>query len=184
MKKIEPFVMKYPYGRLMKVFYKIPVLVWRMGWGFLLGRLFIILTSFGRKSGLPRHTALEYNNYSGRMYVYSGYGKYSDWFRNIKTNPLITVQTNKGTFSMRARRVKTNGELADAYSFIEQNPIMRTWVKSRGQKIDRQFFIENKELFYLITFDPTEDETPIPLLVDLWWVNFVLAAAILAIVAI
>jgi hypothetical protein len=56
------------------------------------------------------------------------------------------------------------------------------WVKLRGQKIDRQFFIKNKELFYLITFDTTEDETPIPLPSDLWWVNFVLAAAILALI--
>jgi deazaflavin-dependent oxidoreductase (nitroreductase family) len=184
MNKTKPFVMKYPYSRILKAAYKIPVLVWRMGWGFLLGRLFIILTTYGRKSGLPRYTALEYNTFNSRMYVYSGYGAHSNWFRNIKANPLVTVQTNKGNFSMRARRVETNGELVDAYDFIERSPIMRMWVKLRGQNVDRQFLIENKELFYLITFDPTEEAAPIPLPTDLWWVNFILAAAILAIVII
>jgi deazaflavin-dependent oxidoreductase (nitroreductase family) len=51
-----------------------------------------LLTHTGRKSGLPRQTVLEvvrYDKATGACIVASGFGKGSDWVRNVKHDPHI-----------------------------------------------------------------------------------------------
>jgi deazaflavin-dependent oxidoreductase (nitroreductase family) len=153
-----------------KAFSRLPLYFWRMGLGFLLGRIFMVLTTYGRKSQLPRHTMVEYHNRKGRIYVFSGHGDKSDWYKNLIANPRVTLQTVKGTETMLARRVATPAELATAFEFVESNPMMRQWVKALGFKLSREDFIANWEKFFLVTFDSTNEPTPPPLKADLTWV--------------
>lgn len=71
---------------------------------------------------------------------------------------------------MIARRVTDDTELAQAFGLIEANPTLRQWIKSLGVDVDKAAFLREKERFFLITFDPTEEPTPAPLRVDLAWV--------------
>jgi deazaflavin-dependent oxidoreductase (nitroreductase family) len=51
-----------------------------------------LLTHTGRKSGLPGQTVLEvvrYDKATGACIVASGFGKGSDWVRNVKHDPHI-----------------------------------------------------------------------------------------------
>ena len=61
--------------------FRLPLLVYRLGLGGVLGKRFVCLTHTGRKSGQPRQTVLEVVRYaaeSGACVVAAGFGEKSD----------------------------------------------------------------------------------------------------------
>ena len=71
------------------------MLAYRTGTGFLLGNRFIYVEHVGRKSGLKRRSVLEVVRYDKEEDIYfivSGYGKKSDWYKNIKATPNVKIQ--------------------------------------------------------------------------------------------
>jgi deazaflavin-dependent oxidoreductase (nitroreductase family) len=167
----KSWVEKLPYpSGLVKWLYKTPILLYRLGLGFLVGRLFMIMTTVGRKSGQPRRTAIEFHEHKGRRYVFSAWGTKADWYRNIEANPRITIQTWRGADSALARRVASDAELAEAFAFAMSNPTMRKVMQSAGFDLTLEGFLAKKECFTFVTFDPTDRPTPEPLRSDLTWV--------------
>ena len=73
--------------------------LYAIGLGPLVGRVVLLLTTTGRKSGLPRTTPLQYEEIDGAFYLGSSRGVQADWFRNILADPHVTVQ-------VRARRLR------------------------------------------------------------------------------
>jgi len=63
-----------------------------------------LLTTSGRKSGRPRHTPLEYefDLASGRYRIAAGWGGNTDWYRNLRTDPRVTVEVGRKKFSALA----------------------------------------------------------------------------------
>ena len=55
----------YPDHPILKWTFRLPILFHRLGLGLIVGRLFMILTTIGRKSGLPRHSAIEFHSEVG-----------------------------------------------------------------------------------------------------------------------
>jgi deazaflavin-dependent oxidoreductase (nitroreductase family) len=158
--------MPYPKG-LLKWLFKTPVLLYRLGLGFLVGRLFMVMTTTGRKSGQPRRTAIEFHEFEGKPAVMSGWGTRTDWFRNLEANPLATVQTWRGAQSVRARRIDSEEELARAFRWAQANPTMRNMMKLAGFEMTLEQFLAEKERFTFIGFEPAEEQTPLPLQADL-----------------
>ena len=163
----------YPSGWV-KWLFKIPILFYRLGLGSIAGRLFMIMTTVGRKSGRPRRTAIEFHEYKGRKYIFSGWGMNADWFRNIQANPHITIQTWRGVESVTAHRITSDLELATAFEFAMSNPSTRMVMKSVGYNLTLEQFLAQKERFTFVTFDLTDQPTPKPLPADLAWVWAVL----------
>ena len=61
---------------------------WRVGWLF--GKRLMLLTHTGRHSGRRRQTVLEvveYRNQGPEVAVVNGFGRDSDWVRNIEAGP-------------------------------------------------------------------------------------------------
>ncbi len=84
-----------PPTGLARLAFRTPIYLFRAGLGGLLGGRFLLLNHIGRKSGLPRQAVLEvvhYDQDSDTYFVASGYGRQSQWFRNIKANPEVTIQ--------------------------------------------------------------------------------------------
>lgn len=52
---------------------------------------FLVLTTTGRRSGLPRRTPLNYAILDGRVYLLSGFGRRADWCRNLTADPRVTL---------------------------------------------------------------------------------------------
>lgn len=165
--------MPYPKG-LLKLLFKTPILLYRLGLGFLIGRLFMIMTTTGRKSGQPRRTAIEFHEFEGKPTVMSGWGTKTDWYRNLEANPLATVQTWRGAQSVHARRITSEEELARAFAWAQSNPTMRRMMKLAGFAMTPAQFIAEKARFTFVTFEPTDQPTPPPLKADLVWVWAVL----------
>ena len=87
--------------------------LYRLGFGPLIGHFVLLLTTTGRKSGLPRVTPLQYEEVDGAILVGSARGIKADWFRNIQADPHVQVQVKSRQFEGMAEAVTDPGRIAD-----------------------------------------------------------------------
>lgn len=80
-----------------KYFNKFMLLLWRLGLGPWVnyspqvgGRIMVIAHT-GRKSQKTYHTPVNYALVDGDLYCTAGFGKLSDWYRNLLANPLVEI---------------------------------------------------------------------------------------------
>jgi len=75
-----------------------PRLAYSLGLGSIAGRVVLLLTTVGRKSGLPRVTPLLYDEIDGIFYVGSARGTKADWYQNLLANPNVEVTVGPRRF--------------------------------------------------------------------------------------
>ena len=72
--------------------YRLPVGLYRIGLGRLLGRRFLCLEHLGRTSGLTRRTVLEVIAHEGgKPVVPVAFGAATDWYRNLLARPSARI---------------------------------------------------------------------------------------------
>ena len=84
-----------PSGAL-KLAFRLPIYLYRLNLGRLLGHRLLLLIHQGRTSGLLRETVLEailYYPATKESVVLSAWGEKADWYRNIKATPALEVRT-------------------------------------------------------------------------------------------
>jgi deazaflavin-dependent oxidoreductase (nitroreductase family) len=157
-----------PWFRLL---FKAPLIFWRLGLGPILGKFMVVMTTTGRKSGLPRHTMVEYRKFNGQKYVVCAFGEQSDWYKNILAQPNITIQTSDGIESVQAVRTMEDHELLAAYDAFRRGsqPLMDWYLESLGIPPTIDGLLANKEKLHILRFDPVDVKTPPALVVDLAW---------------
>jgi deazaflavin-dependent oxidoreductase (nitroreductase family) len=105
----HPFI-PYPQG-LIRLMLRLPLMFYRLGLGDLLNTIHLmILTTRGRKSGQTRHAAVEYRRHGSKIYLVSAWGEKPDWYQNLVTDPLATVQLGRKTYSALADPVTDPAE--------------------------------------------------------------------------
>ncbi|MEP7187773.1 MAG: nitroreductase family deazaflavin-dependent oxidoreductase [Roseiflexaceae bacterium] len=126
---------------LARLAFRLPIWLYRLHLGWLLGDRLLLLTHIGRKSGLPRQTVLEvvrHDRSSDTYIIVSGFGEQVDWFRNIQHNPNVLVQS--GTRRLEAVAVWLPLDVAadELYSYAQRYPrTFRTLTKRLlGQDLD------------------------------------------------
>jgi deazaflavin-dependent oxidoreductase (nitroreductase family) len=75
--------------------FKLPLVLYRLRLGWLLGKRFMLLTHVGRHSGKVRRTVLavlRFDKHTKEIYAVSAW-KGSDWYYNIQTAPALQVET-------------------------------------------------------------------------------------------
>jgi deazaflavin-dependent oxidoreductase (nitroreductase family) len=161
----------YPKTEWMRLLFRAPILSWRLGLGPLVGKVAMILTTIGRKTGLPRHTMVECHTINGKKYAPCAYGEKADYYQNILVDPRVTVQSADGTQSMIASRVTSDEELTAFFRHgMDFAPGMLTWyLESLDIKPSVEDVLANKDKIYWLRFDPTDELTPPGLEVDLAW---------------
>ena len=85
-------VSEYNLRRIFKSFNRFMLLLWRLGlgaWGngTSIGGSLMVLKHTGRKTGLIRHTPVNYTVVDGDVYCTAGFGRLSDWYLNIMAQP-------------------------------------------------------------------------------------------------
>ena len=90
-----------------------PQLLYAVGLGPVYGRLVLLLTTTGRKSGLRRVTPLQYEAMDDVFYVASARGQQADWFRNIVVNPRVEVRVKARRFEGLAKPITDPSRIAD-----------------------------------------------------------------------
>lgn len=79
-----------------------PRLAYALGLGPLIGRLVLLLTTTGRKSGKARVTPLQYEQIDVVYYVAAAFGPKTDWVRNLQADPRAQVRVLRRQFCARA----------------------------------------------------------------------------------
>ena len=87
--------------------------LYALGLGPFVGRLILLLTTTGRKTGLPRITALQYEEVDGAYFLGSSRGLKADWVRNLIAQPRVEVQVRSRRFTGRAEVVTDPSRIAD-----------------------------------------------------------------------
>jgi deazaflavin-dependent oxidoreductase (nitroreductase family) len=71
----------------------------------LLGKIVLLLSTTGRKTGLKRVTPLQFSELDGDFYVAAARGQRADWFLNLKAEPRVEVQVDQRHFQAVAEPV-------------------------------------------------------------------------------
>lgn len=109
-----------------------PIWIYKAGAGKVLGSRLLMLEHTGRKSGIRRYVVLEVIGHPAqdRYLVAAGFGERSQWFRNIKANPRVSVHTNRHASAAASARVMTRQEADRALAnYADRHP--RAWERFR-----------------------------------------------------
>ena len=114
-------ILKYP-----------PQFFYAIGLGPIYGRLVLLLTTTGRKSGLPRVTPLQYEEMEGKIVIASARGTKADWYRNILVNPNVTIRVKSREFNGLAEPVENPERVADYIKYrLRKHPRMIGFIMRR-----------------------------------------------------
>jgi deazaflavin-dependent oxidoreductase (nitroreductase family) len=93
-------------------------------------------TTTGRVTGNPHEIEIWFGVNDNTLYLMSGDGK-SDWVKNLKKNPVVTVRIAEQTFNATARIVDNETEqmlarnmLADKYKERESDGSLSDWART------------------------------------------------------
>lgn len=98
---------------LLRLMHLPPRVAYALGLGPLIGRLVLLLTTTGRKSGKPRVTPLQYEEIDGRLYLGAALGQRADWVRNICANPAVDVRVKGRRLHGTASIINDCEQIAD-----------------------------------------------------------------------
>lgn len=146
-----------PRSPLMRALYRFPLLLWRMGLGWILPRSMLVLTTRGRRSGLPRHTMLEHFIHEGEVVIGSAWGDRAQWARNLASDAVVSAETwSGGVTRARARAITDEGEL---------DALRRKLMRSHGNAGSQS--VNSGALFWRM--ERADVAAPAPLARDLRW---------------
>ena len=149
----NPFASDRLYRRMRSLNRRVAALVER---GLGPARMVLVLTTTGRRSGLPRQTPLQFELIDGLYYVGSARGAQADWFRNLQADPQVEVQVAGRHFRAQAEAVSDAERIADFFALrLQRHPLsigllMRLeGLPLRYNRADLQRFAASKALAIL-----------------------------------
>jgi deazaflavin-dependent oxidoreductase (nitroreductase family) len=93
--------------------------------GFGPTQVVLLLTTTGRKSGLPRVTPLQFEEVNGNYYIASARGSEADWYKNILASPAVHVQIRSREFDAIAEPITDPARIADFIELrLKRHPVM------------------------------------------------------------
>ena len=120
-----PIGNKKPGGFLLFGF-RLPIWLYRMRLGWVLGERFLLLKHIGRKSGRVHQTVIEvvrHDKETDTYFVASGFGYHSDWFLNIKQYPNVTITVKQRTLSVQAKLLSKSDSAKELLNYAKRHPI-------------------------------------------------------------
>jgi deazaflavin-dependent oxidoreductase (nitroreductase family) len=112
-------------GRLALAIFRIPLPLYRVGLGWLLGHTFLLLTHVGRKTGRSHAMAamvLGYEPATQQAVICSAWGPKADWVRNLRAGPAKRVQIGRESFTPEHRFLTEDDAFAVAVEFRRRHP--------------------------------------------------------------
>ena len=112
-------------GRIALAVFRLPLQLYRRGWGGLLGHTFLLLVHAGRKTG-KHHSAvamvLRYAPGTHEAVICSAWGPDTDWLRNIQARPAVQIQIGRESFTPQQRFLSEEESLAVVAGFRHEHP--------------------------------------------------------------
>jgi deazaflavin-dependent oxidoreductase (nitroreductase family) len=123
-------------------FFKMPLILYRLGLGWVLGKRFMLLTHVGRKSGKVYRSVLAvlcFDEKTQEIMAVSPWNS-SNWYRNIQSAPAIEVETGRVKYAPAQRSLTAEEIAAALIEFREKYPIFSRMVaRIPGWKIDSTY---------------------------------------------
>ncbi len=117
---------------------KIHRVLYAVGLGPQLGKIVLLLTTTGRKSGKKRVTPLQYEEIDGVYYLGAARGLKADWLRNIQACPEVEIRVGSKQFSGTAVVVNDPSKFADFMEVrLERHPRMMGILMERAHGLPR-----------------------------------------------
>mgnify|MGYP000877331860 CR=1 FL=1 len=96
--------------------------LFRLGLGWFVGNpltgYIMVLKTIGRKSGKVRYTPVNYAILNGLIYCIAGFGKTSQWYRNLQLQPRLEVLLPAGALAGLAETVCDPAEAVTAFRLV------------------------------------------------------------------
>ena len=149
---MDKLVMQDSPGPFLKWWFKLPILQYKLGMGWTIGKYILLLTTLGRRSGKPRYTPLEYihDKENDRYRISAGWGGHTDWYRNLLKNPNVKVQVGRRKFNAIAERV-CDEDVAKFMMYVSGRHARmdRVWNRWSDQPVDGTFesYVHAAKLF-------------------------------------
>ena len=112
-------------GRLMLAVFRLPLHLYRRGWGRLLGHTFLLFVHAGRKTGTPHEVTamvLRFDETTKEAVIFSAWGPNADWVRNLHARPALRVQIGRESFVPEQRFLTEDEAFAVTAAFRRQHP--------------------------------------------------------------
>jgi deazaflavin-dependent oxidoreductase (nitroreductase family) len=112
--------------------------LYAIGLGPLIGRIILLLTTTGRRSGVKRVTPLQYELIGGDYYLGAARGTKADWVRNIQNDPQVEVRVGAKRFQGTAEVVTDPSRFADFLEVrLERHPRMIGLIMERAHGLPK-----------------------------------------------
>ena len=122
----------------MKNIQKIHRFLYALGLGPLVGRIILLLTTTGRRSGKKRVTPLQYEEIDGLYYLGAARGLKADWLRNIQACPQVEVHVGAKRFCGTAEVVNDPSKFADFMEVrLKRHPHMIGLIMEKAHGLPR-----------------------------------------------
>jgi len=123
----------------MKKVQKIHQVLYTIGLGPIIGRIILLLTTTGRKSGKKRITPLQYELIGEDYYLGAARGLKADWVRNIQSDPRVKVRVGVKHFQGSAEIVTNSSKFADFMEVrLERHPRMIGLIMEKAHGLPRR----------------------------------------------
>ena len=152
----------HPPRGLARLALRLPIWLYRLGLGGLLGTRFVLLTHSGRKTGRERQTVLEvvrYDKATTTFIVAAGFGPGSDWYRNLRANPQVIVQCGRRRWAMVARFLPPEQAGEELLDYARRHPLaLRELARFMGYRLDgsREDVRALGQALSMVAFQPKE----------------------------
>ena len=159
---MSKLVMQDSPGPVFKWLFKMPILQYKLGMGWMIGKYVLLLTTTGRKTGKPRHTPLEYeyDQENDRYRIAAGWGGNTDWYKNLKANPKVHVQVGRKKFETIAQLASDEEVAHYMMNVSRRHPSMdQTWNRWSDKPVDGTFesYIHAAKFFPSVWLKPIEE---------------------------
>jgi deazaflavin-dependent oxidoreductase (nitroreductase family) len=123
----------------MKNIQKIHRLLYALGLGPVVGKIILLLTTTGRKTGLKRVTPLQYEEIDGKYYLGAARGLKADWVRNIQADAQVEVRVRSSSFHGQAEVVTDPCRIADFVEVrLQRHPFMIGMIMQRAHGLPKR----------------------------------------------
>ena len=142
--------------------WRLPIWIYRLRLGWLLGHRMLLLTHKGRVSGKDRTAMLEvikYEKVSNTHYVASGFGEKSDWYQNIIKTPNVTIQAGGKKYPVQAVSLPSDEARKVFIEYAHEHPkAIKNLAKLVGYEIGdtEEEMIAFLELLPVVAFHPKD----------------------------
>jgi deazaflavin-dependent oxidoreductase (nitroreductase family) len=136
-RKIDMDVASFDWSKIKNV-QKIHRVLYALGLGPVIGKIILLLTTTGRKSGQPRVTPLQYEEIDGEYYLGAARGLKADWVRNIQSNPVVDVRVGSKKVHGQAEIVTEPAKIADFLEIrLQRHPLMLGLIMQKAHKLPK-----------------------------------------------